>query len=150
MDVLLTAIVLWLSANFGLPAGNDHPRVQFASDAKLDAMRYKGLLSHQPNPSRGSGRTGKPEMMSLYHAADKTIYLRQGWTGKTPAELSILVHEMVHHLQYLDGQKFACPAEQEKVAYQAQERWLNMFKRSLRSEFGIDDLTLKLMTQCLY
>jgi hypothetical protein len=28
---------------------------------------------------------------------------------KTPAELSVLVHEMVHHLQNVEQLKFACP-----------------------------------------
>ena len=31
MEALLTAIVIWLSANYSLPASFDHPRVAFVS-----------------------------------------------------------------------------------------------------------------------
>jgi len=31
MEALLTAIVVWLSANYNLPASFEHPRIEFAS-----------------------------------------------------------------------------------------------------------------------
>jgi len=37
MEVLLTAIVVWLSTNFALPASFDHPRLKFVSAAELNA-----------------------------------------------------------------------------------------------------------------
>src|SRR5438876_12388816 len=50
MQTLLTEIVAWLSANFDLPAIQDHPSVQFVSPAKLASMRYddKGCLPDRP------------------------------------------------------------------------------------------------------
>src|SRR5260221_11569978 len=36
---------------------------------------------------------------------------RNGGKGRTPAELSILVHEMVHHFQNVLGLKHECPQE---------------------------------------
>jgi len=49
-QTLLTEIVTWLSANFDLPAIQDHPSVQFVSPAKLASMRYedKGCLPDRP------------------------------------------------------------------------------------------------------
>jgi hypothetical protein len=47
MDALLAAIVLWLSANFNLPASFDHPRIEFAPSNKIVALRYKGLANEQ-------------------------------------------------------------------------------------------------------
>ena len=44
MEPLLTAIMLWLSANFGLPAA-DHPRIEFVPSVEMAALRHKGLLS---------------------------------------------------------------------------------------------------------
>ena len=78
----------------------------------------------------------------------RPIYLRPEWTGKTPAEFSELVHEMVHHLQNLSHAKFACSAEGEKLAYEAQEKWLNMFRHSLASDFELDPFTILLVTTC--
>jgi len=38
------------------------------------------------------------------------MYLREGWSGATAAEISVLVHEMVHHLQHEARLGYACPA----------------------------------------
>jgi hypothetical protein len=69
----------------------------------------------------------------------KTIFLLNGWEGKTPAELSILAHEMVHHLQNVGQLKFECPEEREELAYKAQESWLHLFGHDL--EHDSDGLT---------
>ena len=105
-----------------------------------------GELNLQENP----GQIGKQRTVaSLYNNMTKTIYLTPQWTGRTPAELSVLVHEMVHHLQNVSGKRYACPQEREKLAYQAQEKWLSMFGRSLSSEFELDRFSLLLATVCM-
>ena len=55
---------------------------------------------------------------------------------------------MVHHLQNRAGLKFACPAEREQMAYEAQDKWLGLFGRNLQSEFEIDAFTLRVSTTC--
>ena len=75
------------------------------------------------------------DIVSLYSNESKTIFLLDGWTGKTPAELSILVHEMVHHLQNVGQLKFACSEEREELAYKAQDDWLHLFGRDLEPTF---------------
>jgi hypothetical protein len=114
MEALLTAIVVWLSANYSLPASFEHPRIEFVPAIKLTS------LSHRDQQQAGMllNQSGS-EIVSLYNDNQPTIYLRDGWTGKTPAELSILVHEMVHHLQNVGRLKFDCPQAREELAYQA-------------------------------
>jgi len=89
------------------------------------------------------------DIVSLYSNESKTIFLLDGWTGKTPAELSILVHEMVHHLQNVGQLKFACPEEREELAYKAQDSWLHLFGRDLESEFQMDPFTILVKSKCL-
>ena len=88
--------------------------------------------------------------MAVYDDQGRTIYLSEHWTGRTPAELSVLVHEMVHHLQSASGEVFACPAEREVMAYRAQDAWLGLFGDSLESAFGIDEATLLVSTVCTH
>jgi hypothetical protein len=76
--------------------------------------------------------------------------LPDAWTGDTPADLSILVHEVVHHLQNVGKLKFECPQEREQLAYKAQERWLGLFGRDLLHDFEIDPFTLLVSTKCMY
>ncbi len=92
--------------------------------------------------------TGQRVIVSVYDDATKTIYLPEGWTGATPAELSILVHEMVHHLQNTGRLKFECLQEREQLAYRAQEQWLSLFGGSLLHDFEIDRLTILVTTRC--
>jgi hypothetical protein len=149
MNMLLTALVLWLSTNFGLPATNDHPRIEYAPAAKITSVRY-GALHNRLTENGAVGQPGGREVISVYDRASKTIYLPEGWTGSTPAELSILVHELVHHLQEIGKFKFECPQVREKLAYEAQERWLQLFGRDLVSDFEIDPFTVLVVSSCMY
>jgi hypothetical protein len=46
------------------------------------------------------------------------------FTTADPVELSYLVHELVHHAQFLSGAQVACAAEREAQAYRLQDQWL--------------------------
>ena len=80
----------------------------------------------------------------------KTIFLPEGWSGETPAEVSILVHEFVHHLQNEAGYSYECPAASEKLAYEAQQQWLNQFGLDLEHEFELDEFTIHVSSLCGY
>jgi len=45
MDALLTTIVIWLSAQFGLPMNFDHPRIELVPSIELATLSYRSLLS---------------------------------------------------------------------------------------------------------
>jgi hypothetical protein len=49
-------------------------------------------------------------------------------------------------LQNLDGKIFACAEAREYMAYDAQDQWLKLAGRNLESEFGLDAMTLKVMS----
>jgi hypothetical protein len=142
MEALLTAIVLWLSTNFPLPANLNHPGIKFVPAAEMIAV----LNKYQPQRTDASEISS--DILSLYNNESKTIYLMDGWTGKTPAELSILVHEMVHHLQNIGQLKFVCPEEREELAYQAQDSWLHFFGRDLERDFQMDPFSVLVKSKC--
>ena len=150
MNALMTVIVLWLSTNFDLPATRDLPRVEYVPAMKITALKYEGLAGSQFQIVNIPAQPGQREVVSVYHDATKTIYLNEDWMADTPDKLSVLVHELVHHLQNVGNQKFACPEEREQLAYQAQERWLGLFGHDLLHDFEIDPFTLLVSTKCLY
>lgn len=150
MSPLLTAIVLWLSTNFGLPAIYEHPTVEFVPTARIIALRYGETANAQFEKAIESPKPGERQAVSVYDDATRTIFLPEGWTGYTAGELSILVHETVHHLQNLGGLSFECPREREQLAYRAQEQWLGLFGSDLAREFEIDPFTLLVSTRCFH
>jgi hypothetical protein len=136
---LLDMIELWLAANFDLPPAAEPPALVSVPPVELVAMRYGPEATVSPG-----------EVIAVYDDARRTIYLSAGWTGRTPAELSVLVHEMVHHLQSAADMRFACPGEREALAYRAQDAWLGLFGTSLESAFGIDAATILVGTACTH
>jgi hypothetical protein len=152
-SALLNGIVQWLSRELDLPASYDHPRIELASPAKMAAvLRRRMGVGWQTSASLESNDQAMlrrvQEIAALYEDASRTIYLPEGWTGRTPSEVSVLVHEMVHHLQNLSGQKYECAAAREKPAYTAQQKWLALSGRNFFEEFDTDPMTLLVRTAC--
>lgn len=146
----LTEIARWLSDNYGLTTIAEHPRIEFVQSRMLAAMRYKNLLGPQEKNAETSALgTYQREVLAVYDDSKRTIFLPDTWMGKTPAEMSILVHEMVHHLQNVGQLKYECPAAREKPAYLAQDRWLTQHGLDLEQEFEIDKFTLVVNSACM-
>lgn len=145
---VMAAITAWLTDKFDLPAGA-HPAIDFAAPARLAIMRNGGLVARRDQGAGADQQSGEGTVLALYHDAKRTIFLSEGWTGTTPAEMSILVHEMVHHLQNLAGLKYNCAGAREKLAYDAQAAWLAHFDKTLESEFGIDGFSLITHSNCM-
>ena len=147
---LMASIVTWLSADVVLPENYHHPRIEIVSPMKMAAVRYRGLgASLQARVVSDEQWLEKMrDTVALYEDNSRTIYLREGWTGATAAEISVLVHEMVHHLQNLRGEKFECAQAREMPAYTAQKKWLEASGLDFFREFETDPITLMLRTVC--
>ncbi len=148
---LLDEIVSWLSSNFDLPAIEDRPNIKFASTTRLAAMRAEDSVHWQGlTQDKGIDQTSQRRVVALYDNKSRTIFLPDDWIGKSPADQSVLVHEMVHHLQNLANLKFECPMAREKLAYLAQDKWLGRFGTGLEKEFDVDMFTVLISSACMY
>ena len=149
---LVTEISDWLVSNFDLPSIPESPVIEFVSDAELVKLRYQHPAEHIGADAGGSVVSGAGNLsgvVALYHTSKRTIFLSDNWTGTSPADQSILVHEMVHHVQNVSEMKFECPMARERLAYQAQDRWLTRFGSDLESEFQIDPFTVLVRSACM-
>jgi hypothetical protein len=149
---LLAKIVTWLSANFEIAANDDYPNVEFVPAVRLVSMRYNGLLSDRWR--EGSNTAAQPtqpsDIVAVYNDRSRTIYLSEAWAGASVKEQSILVHEMVHHLQNLHGMKYECAGAREELAYRAQGEWLAQHNLDLEREFEIDKFTILVKSSCMF
>ena len=149
MEMLLKVLVAWLSINSDLPAPDEFPRVEFALAEEMAALHLSGAQtagSSATLPQLGLGH----DLQAIYDDRSRTIYLLDGWSGATPAEVSVLVHELVHHLQRAAALKYDCAEAREKPAYQAQQKWLELFDTDLSAEFQMDPMTILVRTNCIY
>lgn len=145
---LLDGILTWLSSNFDLPAIKERPVVEFASRMELARLRASDRLHSQG--FMNDGQLAQREVVALYDTKKRTILLPDDWGGASPADQSVLVHEMVHHLQNLGNLKFDCPHAREKLAYLAQDKWLQRFGLSVEQEFDVDMFTVLISSACMY
>jgi hypothetical protein len=146
---LVEALAAWLAVEIELPAMREPPGFALVSPAKLISLRLGGA-SADPAPPVANAQISPGDVVAVYDRHARTIYLPDGWDGSTPAELSVVVHELVQHLQNEAGQKAACPEVLEGAAFAAQEQWLALFGTDLYREFGLDPFTLLVRTNCLY
>ncbi len=71
----------------------------------------------------GNRVVGRPQ--AVYTAG--TVYLDSDrWDPEEPTQLSLLVHELVHHAQYFMRGNWPCSNAKEGQAYTLQNRWLEM------------------------
>ena len=148
-ETLLDEILAWLPLHFDLPAINERPAVGLASRSKLARLRASDRHSSQ-GFVKDKERVGQREVVALYDDATRTILLADDWVGTSPADRSVLVHELVHHVQNVGKLKFDCPQAREKLAYLAQDKWLQQFGTSLEDEFDVDMFTVLISSTCLH
>jgi hypothetical protein len=145
---LMEMLSAWLVANFALPETRELPRVELVPRMRLAALRYRGLVSDRAPTGERSGPLGDLDaVQAVYNLHMRTIYLPEDWGGETPADISVLVHELVHHLQNVAGIRYSCPQEGERPAYEAQARWLTLFGKTL-DEVGLDPFDVLVRTRC--
>lgn len=147
MQELLTVFMTWLSLTFALPAHYETPKVEFVSASEMLARRYSYQTASPHGPV---GVDAHHDLHAIYDDLNQTIYLLEGWSAESPADVSVLVHEVVHHLQNVGGLEYDCPEARERPAYEAQARWLELVGKSLAEEFELDAMTLLLRTNCLH
>jgi hypothetical protein len=151
---VLSAVAAWLSSNYDLPPIDEPPAIAFGPSEAIAALRHRDPRpDSRPSSQAAIGGDEAPHastIVAVYDDATRTIYLPDGWTGGSAVELSVLVHEMVHHLQNLAALTYACPEEREQLAYAAQQDWLALFGRDLFADFGTDPFTLMARTHCAY
>ena len=153
-QALLTEIVTWLSDHYDLPANYTLPEFKFLPALELASVYRQALAQERINQNginepavQGSGLI---DIVAFYNDKTKTIFLADTWNGGSATEVSVLVHEMVHHLQNVGKLKYECAAAREKTAYLAQEAWLNRHGLDLEQEFEIDKFSLLIKTSCVF
>lgn len=143
---LIEALTRWIVANSDLPPA-PAPLIQ-----RLPATPgpEPALTTQERSRTASAGFRSGASLLSLYDESSRTIFLHKDWRGSDYGELSVLVHELTHHLQNVAGRVYACSNEREKLAYRLQEKWLNHFRRSLASEFNLDPFRMLLKSACLF
>lgn len=107
-------LITWIESKTTYDASRtraDPPKVVFASAG--DVVSYEGASLIVPRDVR-----------ALYDLQTRTIYLMRPWSEVSIADVSTLLHELVHDVQF-SNRRWLCSNEAEPQAYRLQAEWLS-------------------------
>ena len=111
LDGLVEHLEDWLDRHSELPRRETVPVVKWTSVAGVTALTGSQRAAHVAT------------VRGLYDAEGATIWLVRPWSARDPRDVSVLLHELVHHRQAASGHWY-CPGAQELPAYRLQQAWL--------------------------
>ena len=133
MKEILTALMIWISANTTYNTDYPLPNVVFLPQEEMNKMYYKDN-DHDPDSLHG-----------MYDKENDVIILPDSWNRNDVWDKSVLVHEMIHYYQDQNGIKFNCTQEMEKDAWPIQKTWL---KQEHGHEWNYDQLWYIMISAC--
>jgi hypothetical protein len=136
MDALIASLLAWIVSQIGLTVP-DLPKVKMVSRTEMVARFY------------GRAKPNELTLEALYSRSEHTIYFPQGWQPDDLRERSVLVHELVHHVQTVDHLDFPCAAAYEGQAFDLQLAWLR--QQGVMDPYkllGVDEFTIRVVSAC--
>jgi hypothetical protein len=139
MDGLVVALMTWISASSGLPMPDSPPTIVRVSAREM---------ARRARPEGSVETEAASPYLALYHAGSATVLLRRDWDRAGLRDRSILVHELVHHLQAHAARSYPCRGAREREAYRLQAAWLDERGADLFEVMGMNALVYSAVTRC--
>ncbi|WP_397542327.1 DUF6647 family protein [Roseovarius salis] len=130
---LVESLIRWIGAETGYDMASAlarPPGIRFCRTGEM--IEYDG-----------AGWFVDPALRAAYDLKTRTVYLVLPWDADDAFDRSVLLHELVHHVQ-LANRDWPCPGAPEWQAYKLQDRWL----RARGIEHGFDWLRIWFMSRC--
>ena len=153
MEALMMTMMVWISIHTGFEV-TAAPSIVYLSPVQV--KRYAFGCDQQPVPEGNEdacnndvASVGTPK--ALYDHETKTILLIEEFKPGTILANSVLLHELVHHLQYHNGydKKVECQGKLEEQAYQLQDRWLfTKYHTNVWDVVGLGKLLYHIIISC--
>lgn len=140
MKALMLALMTWASAHTGLPVPEAIPHIKQFGQCSIQKIAWPGLACDEEQGP-----------IAIYDHRTMTVYLPRSWSSDSLFHVSILLHELVHHMQAEAGMEMTggCSGSRiELPAYQAQIDWLAAAGVDPHETMGINAFYLRLRTSC--
>jgi hypothetical protein len=112
MNAMIITLIGWIAANSNF-AVVDPPRILLIPKHEMGELYY-----------RASEENKFFQLQAFYNFTNATIYLPDTWRPTELYDQSMLLHELVHHLQAQNNVKVPCQVAFERQAYDLQVTWL--------------------------
>ncbi len=118
MKELITILLMWIGSSTTYNVDVPHPKVVMLPPQQL-TEQYKDTSLAKTNHIE--------ELWAYYNTTNQTIYLRQDFRQYDPWHRSILLHELLHHIQYHNNVSYQCINQMEEEAWPLQKKYLKDF-----------------------
>ena len=157
LKIFITAFMLWISSETVWPIP-EHPNIIYLTEHEIRAYAYG--CDEDPIPKLTKELCDAREFwdldnkgpLALYNHDEQVIVLNKKFDINTIHDQSVLMHELVHHMQNHIGvnlKTVGCKGELEKEAYELQDRWLKeKYDANVYDVIGINELFLMVLTSC--
>jgi hypothetical protein len=139
--------MLWISQVWGVEMPNEHPVIEYGTAQEL-ACIFQTAKKDCDLPFDPAS----PGVKATYNTQTHVIHLLDDIDLSDPDQISILVHELSHHVQTANGMKYVCVGELERAAYMIQMQWLEEQGieswAAMERITGLDAFSIFLITRC--
>jgi hypothetical protein len=153
MTEIMIAMMVWIASVTGMavPEAPPHSPV-YVNGGMLEYMMYG--CSTGANKERCeliSKEKNTDSIMGIFDHNTNNIYLNSSIrTLDQKIQDSILIHELVHYMQFQNNIPYTCMPELEKLAYKVQSQWLvENGRKDVYEELEISPLWVFIITQCI-
>ena len=150
MIELVMSLMLWISTTTGWPI-SEPPTITYIESGQEMFMMSQECDTKPNQPICETYDGEATNILALYNHQTKTIFLNKDFWWASTRDQSILLHELVHHMQYSTDYEFydkQCKGDIEKEAYDLQEVWLKKRGRTLFGTIELGPLLRHVLTQC--
>jgi hypothetical protein len=159
---LIIILMMWIGGHTGFPIP-DSPNILVKTQSEIRYIAYEcdklkieneDLYNNICRYSTQAGSVDDPraiDVLAIYDHTNKTIYLPTYFDKDNMAHRAILLHELVHHLQYQSGynKKVQCLPLLEKQAYDLMDIWLEENNTVMPPDLTVGPLLRFTLTNCM-
>lgn len=158
METLIMSLMIWISQATGW-AIPEAPNVKYATKAEMVSLAYECDIKIDVDNkyvcelSDEEKATGddliKP--LALYDTVREVVILPKYFDASSIKDQSILLHELVHYMQWKNKiwpNEYICREHTERDAYKLQEQFLAEAGMDIHEEIQIGPLLRFMLTEC--
>ena len=154
----LTSMMLWINSLTGIPMPESPPEIVYTEAREMKYMLYGCNSKTHPRASQickelketGEITNDNTSTIGLYDHDRKVIHLNPIIrTYDKPVRDSVIIHELVHHMQFSADIPYQCFGQLEETAYDIQDRYIkSKGRKDIFTELDISPLYLFIIFSC--
>ena len=144
---LLIIFNIFITTHSDLPTVDTYPKIVYKSEQEIYWMYQECDEENKWVDKKCTKKEGDVGAAGLYDHETETIYLNKTYLDKksTIVQNSIILHELVHHIQYEAGilkDERICYGNKEMEAYRLQKLYLEQNGKDFFKEMEMNELFL--------